>query len=200
MATSIFFNLIDSESNLLTGSKVTLRPYNPPYFTSGSNAQLTYGGPIINYTDSTGYVEFDNVVQGVYKVSVTNANANNPALNGNLQNFAATVFYIQLPDTTGSLINGAAYLITNVENTNSASFAYPASITDYKYAWSLDGSHTASYAYTASNAISASWASNAVSSSWANNARYLLTRCGNSRSRKGMNCFMAEGVRNRTLA
>jgi hypothetical protein len=97
--TSFYFLFIDSCGNPLTGSKCILRSYAPPY-TSGS--YLSLGFPITQYTDQTGYVEFDDVISGVYKVTVGNS-INSP-------NYANTIFYIQLPDT-GSLVNGQDFII-----------------------------------------------------------------------------------------
>jgi|ERR1035437_2721288 hypothetical protein len=105
MSTPIFFNIIDSDSNPLVGSKVTLRPYSPPYF---SGSSITYGGPISGLTDVTGNVYFNNVIPGIYKVSYTNVSIDGVILN----NYAPTVFYINLSDTSGELVNGADYIVT----------------------------------------------------------------------------------------
>ena len=102
--TSFFFNFVDSCNNPLTGSRTSLTAYSPPYVTG---SMLSFGAPIIEYTDSNGYVEFDNIVSGIYKVSIGNSNDNNPAA---LKNYPSTIFYIQVPDTS-SMVNGINYKI-----------------------------------------------------------------------------------------
>lgn len=125
MASNIYFQFIDSESNLLTGSKVVLRAYTPPYF-DGSGS-VSYGGPIQEYSDATGRATFLDVVPGVYKCSFSNANANIPSTN-TLQNFANTIFYANIPDTSGSLVNGIIYIITgSINNTYNNTTQYSVS-------------------------------------------------------------------------
>jgi hypothetical protein len=105
MSTPIFFSILDSDSIPLVGSKLTLRPYNPPYF---SGSSITYGGPISTLTDNTGTAYFSAIIPGIYKVSYTNVSVAGVTLN----NYAPTVFYVDLPDTSGSLVNGANYIVT----------------------------------------------------------------------------------------
>jgi hypothetical protein len=129
VASNVYFQFIDSVSNLLIGSRVVLRAYQPPYFESSS---VAYGGPIQIYSDDNGIATFFDLVPGVYKCSFSNANANSPSTN-TLQNFANTVFYANIPDTSGSLVNGFTYIITssyspNNNNTNgSASYSLSSS-------------------------------------------------------------------------
>ena len=103
--TSFYFNFVDSCNNPLTGSRISLTAYSPPYVTG---SMLSFGAPIIEYTDNNGYVEFDSIVSGIYKVVIGNANDNNPVV---MKNYPATVFYIQIPDTD-SLVNGINYKIS----------------------------------------------------------------------------------------
>lgn len=123
MATNLYAYVCDSESNPLLGSKVTLRPYSGPYQTL--SGQLAYTGPVSTYTDITGLASFPTVVPGTYKVSITNANANNPSANNNLQNFANTIFYISVPETNGSGSYNVNTFIINGINPVSASVGSP---------------------------------------------------------------------------
>lgn len=104
MATNVFFNFVDSCSTPFSGSKTVLRPYSPPYI---SGSFLAANVPLISYTNVNGYVEFDNVLQGIYKVSVGNSNDETQGST----NYPNTIFYILLPETSGSLISGSACII-----------------------------------------------------------------------------------------
>jgi uncharacterized GH25 family protein len=100
---SFFFSFIDSCGNPFAGSKVSITAYAPPYV---SGSVLNMGFPIISYTDSNGYVEFDNFTAGVYGVIVGNVNDNIQLS----KNYPGTLFYIQLSNT-GSLVNGQTLII-----------------------------------------------------------------------------------------
>jgi len=160
--TNVFFSFCDSLSNPLVGSKVILRPYTPPYY---SGSSISYGGPSTDYTDTTGSVYFNSVIPGIYKISFTNAGANNPATLNVLQNYANTVFYVYLPETSGSLINGANFVIS------------PGTGSNFGGASTASYANIAGYAITAGTAISASWAPPvpSISASFADTASYSFT-------------------------
>jgi len=177
---SIYFNFIDSISDPLSGSKVSLTPYNPPFATTSS---LTSNTPIIEYTNGSGYVEFDNLVQGIYKISYSSAGANNPQ---NYQKYNDTFFYINTIGLTGSLVNGLSCIITFVSNTNSASLAFTMAASDARYLKISQSVNFASHSLTSDSATSASYALTAsyvsgssISSSYATTSSFALN-AGNS--------------------
>lgn len=155
MATNIIFNLIDCLSNPLTGSKVSIKPYNGPFL---SGSCIAFTGPSINYTDNvSGSVAFNNVVSGIYKTSFSNAGAVNMA-NGGYYNFDNTGFYISVPELSGSTVNGSNLIITSYTNTNTASFAYTIQAANNLFA--LQYQNNPNLVESASYAVSSSYALN----------------------------------------
>ncbi len=101
---AVYFSFVDCTSNPMIGSKVSMTPYDPPYFTgSGNFKQMTYGGTISTLTDNGGIALFGNIIQGLYRVSLGNKNKA-------VANFPNTIFYVSLPDNNGQLINGSLYI------------------------------------------------------------------------------------------
>lgn len=100
MATNMFFSMS------VAGSKVTLTPYEGPYV---SGSWVAYTGPVGQYTDAYGNIQFNNVIAGIYKVVVSNKNANTT----NFVNNTPDTFYVNLPDSSGSLVSGVDYIITS---------------------------------------------------------------------------------------
>lgn len=147
--TNIFFQFVDSLSNPLSGSKVSLKPFNGPFI---SGSVFAYTGPVSIYSDNTGTATFNGVIAGIYKVSFSNAGAVNIG-NGVYQNFENTVFYINVLETGGITVNGMSYYITNYTNTgNSSSFAYTIQAANSLFAF-----NTASGVSTVTNALTASY-------------------------------------------
>lgn len=154
MATPVFFNFIDSCSNPLTGSKITLRTYIPPAL-SGSDAnsgsiKAAWGGPTTQYTDNTGYVLFNNIVPSVYKVSFTGPNANSQSI---YQSYDPEYFYINVLESSGSLVDGFSLIITQLPQSvqiTSASYS--------SFALSSSYSQTSSFSLNSPSSISSSYA------------------------------------------
>jgi|ERR1017187_315063 hypothetical protein len=91
---NVLFQPIDNCSNHLTGSKITLKPYHPPYITS---SYFSFGGPVGGITDLiTGSLILNNVTPGYYKMSVGPSNAMS-----NINNFDNMVKYILVPSGSG---------------------------------------------------------------------------------------------------
>lgn len=195
MATNVYFNLIDSTSNPLTGSRVSLRPWSSPYFTGTfPNQTGTWGGPIVQYSSATGTASFNNVVPGVYRVSYTGPNANNPPY---YINYQETTVYIDIEETNGGTQNGFDYVLNalpsgscfgNVPSSSysiSSSYALTSSVAISASYAPGNPSISASYALTASYAlnggsgggsqISCSWASQSLSSSFSTTASYVAS-------------------------
>jgi len=174
-AANIFFNLIDSQNNPLTGSKVSIRPYSPPYLTgSGNNIAGTYGGPCISYTDSvSGSVQFNNIIAGLYKVEYSNVNANNTTTFNPLTNYTNTVFYINVPNSlSGSTVDGFSLIVNQVPSGSSGPF----NVISASYAQFAQTTISCSYfSGSISNAITANTASYAVTSSYAYSSSVATT-------------------------
>src|SRR5579862_6111778 len=112
---NIFFPIVDNCSNPLVGSKVTIRAVTPPYYIGTVfNPTASFGGPSVQYTDVTGNATFTNVVPGIYKVSYTNYNANNPSL---YTKYDDTFLYILVPNTGSTTVDGFSLQITSITNT-----------------------------------------------------------------------------------
>ena len=198
MATNIFIPISDNLKNPLVGSKVQLRAFYVPLFSNGTSGSVgSQGAPSVTYTDINGFATFNNVIPGLYKVSYSPANANNPSLNGNFQNFENTVAWFNIPETSGSTVNAWNYQTTNTTNTGySSSLAYTQNAANNLFALQVPNSaswvqHAISASYAPSSGggttlgtgstypITASWSNNVVSasyaitSSWCNNARQI---------------------------
>ena len=93
---SIFFQPIDCCSNALTGSKIVLKPFNPPYT---NNSNFGSKSPINGVTDLiTGSLLLNNVISGYYKMSVSPSNYNS----SNVNNFNNMLQYIFVPTGSGN--------------------------------------------------------------------------------------------------
>lgn len=179
MSTPIYIPLRDNCNNPLTGSKVSLRAYSPPYTINNSGITSgTQGAPTIMYSDATGSAYFPSVIPGLYKISWSPANANNPSVGYN--NFENTIGYFNITDTSGSLTNAWNFYISpssslNPLIPNSISASYALTATSASYA---PGSPSISASY----AVSASYApgSPSISSSYATTASFALNGGGTS--------------------
>jgi hypothetical protein len=67
---------------------------------------VAYTGPVSGYVNSGGIIQFNHVIAGIYKVAITNTNLINSV------NYSPTIFYVNLPDSSGSLVRGNDYIIT----------------------------------------------------------------------------------------
>lgn len=66
---------------------------------------MTYGKPILGYTDTNGQLTLNGVVPGLYRLSISPPNANNPAIRNNLMNFANMVNDVSIIETNGGTVN-----------------------------------------------------------------------------------------------
>lgn len=175
-AANIFFNLIDSCENLLTGSLVELRPYNPPFLTGSFT---TYGGPVKAFTDNSGSVTFNNVVAGLYKVTYTNSGFATEQQTNTLNNYAKTVFYINvLQSLSGSTVNGNTLIVNSVPSGSN----YPFNVISASWAaYAVTATSASYFSGSISNAVTANSASTAISSSYSNfskTASYVTDNTG----------------------
>ena len=89
MSTSIFFNIPTANA------RVSIRPFSAPYT---SSSYMTGNGPCYTTSSAIGYVEFDSVVPGIYKIDVVGGSEH---------------FYVNIPETSGSLVNAVNLVITS---------------------------------------------------------------------------------------
>lgn len=134
ISTTIFFPLVDNLTNPLTGSRVTLTPIDgAPYFTGSIyNPTGSFGGPTVVYSDSiTGVALFTNVIRGLYRVSYTGINANQPKF---YTKYDETNIFIQVDDnTTGLPVNGFTIQVTSINNTADTLVAWSTQASDARY-------------------------------------------------------------------
>jgi len=104
MATNLYFPLLDSINNPITGSYVTLRLYS----TSGSIANF----PVSTFSNTLGTASFSNVYPSIYKLTYTSGGANNPST---YVAYDDVEVYLNIPDLSGSTVNGFNYITSSLE-------------------------------------------------------------------------------------
>ncbi len=115
--TNLFFPLKNIISQPLTGSKATLKVYS-----SGDLSLSTF--PVITFADVNGTASFNNVEAGIYNFTWTNANADTMS---KYINEDVNELYLNIPDLSGSTVNGFDYIVTssvtlNPNNSGSQTF------------------------------------------------------------------------------
>ena len=103
---TLYFYLVDIQSNPVVGAKCSLRPIN----VSGSISNT----PIITYSDGNGTASYSNVYPALYEFKFTGNNyVSQSVLGESYVAYDPTIIYVQIPDISGT-INGSNYVVNNI--------------------------------------------------------------------------------------